>query len=490
MQLFWDQSVRAQRRPPHPRHVRLLQRVRTVTNGDIESNNVGLFVQDAWTVNRKLTLNLGMRAEREDVPSYRPDNPGVDFSFGDKIAPRVGFAYDVTGDSQWKVVRQLGRVLRPDEADDRPRHVRRRPLGQLLLHARHLRLAVDLSAATARRGSGCPGHVHQAVRLPSRRQQPDPPARRSGSQAGALAGVHARPRSRADPDDVGRRALRAQVGRLRDRGGLQLHAERRRGLRRQQSRLRQRARHLPARPQQSGAAAPRCATTTASRCGCASGSRTAGRPTPATSTAICAATGPASPARTKRSAACSRTRAGRSTCSTTRTTRSGNASIGRLGTDRPHQFKVQATYDLPWGTMVGVNALVESGVPQSTIMSQKNINFFPYGRGDLGRTPTFSQVDLLLQQDVPAAAQLRVVDRRQRHQPVRSEDGHALPDDAVSRRVQRRRRDVLRRVRSGGGGDRAELPARRALRHGQRLPGSKGDPAAGEVLVLEAITNA
>ena len=67
-----------------------------------------------------------MRTEREDVPSYRADNPGVHFDFSDKIAPRVGFAYDVKGDSTMEGVRQLGRVLRPDEADGRPRHVRRR----------------------------------------------------------------------------------------------------------------------------------------------------------------------------------------------------------------------------------------------------------------------------------------------------------------------------------------------------------------------------
>ena len=82
--------------------------------------------------------------------------------------------------------------------------------------------------------------------------------------------------------------------------------------------------------------------------------------------------------------------------------------------------------------MVGVNALVESGVPRSTIMSQKNINFFPYGRGDLGRTPTFSQVDLLVQQDVPPAGQHARDDRPERHQPVRSEDGDRLHHDAVS----------------------------------------------------------
>jgi hypothetical protein len=78
----------------------------------------------------------------------------------------------------------------------------------------------------------------------------------------------------------------------------------------------------------------------------------------------------------------------------------GNPTIGRLGTDRPHQFKLQATYDFRWGTLIGANAIVQSGIPRSTIMNEKNINFFPYGRGDLGRTPTFSQVDLLVQQEV------------------------------------------------------------------------------------------
>ena len=39
---------------------------------------------------------------------YRADNPGVEFNFGDKIAPRVGFAYDVRGDSRWKVYGSWG----------------------------------------------------------------------------------------------------------------------------------------------------------------------------------------------------------------------------------------------------------------------------------------------------------------------------------------------------------------------------------------------
>ncbi len=108
VQLFWDQSYALN----DGRRIRgtygYYNVVRFVTIGDIESNNVGLFVQDSWTLNRKLTLNLGIRTESEDVPSYRPDNPGVHFGFGDKLAPRVGFAYDLHGDSQWKLYGSWG----------------------------------------------------------------------------------------------------------------------------------------------------------------------------------------------------------------------------------------------------------------------------------------------------------------------------------------------------------------------------------------------
>ncbi len=108
VQLFWDSSYATN----DGRRVRgpygYYDVVRFYTQGDIHSNNVGLFVQDAWTLSSKLTLNLGIRAENEDVPSYRVDNPGVHFNFSDKIAPRAGFAYDVQGNSRWKVYGSWG----------------------------------------------------------------------------------------------------------------------------------------------------------------------------------------------------------------------------------------------------------------------------------------------------------------------------------------------------------------------------------------------
>jgi hypothetical protein len=83
-----------------------------ITEGNIHTNNLGFFVQDAWTVNNKLTINLGLRTERERVPTYTTgaDIPkfGIEFDYKDKLAPRVGAAYDVRGDGKWKVFGSWG----------------------------------------------------------------------------------------------------------------------------------------------------------------------------------------------------------------------------------------------------------------------------------------------------------------------------------------------------------------------------------------------
>jgi len=89
-----------------------------LTLGETETNNLGLFLQDSWTIGQKLTVNLGLRTERETVPNYAPENPdgialglGEDiytFDFSQKLAPRVGFAYDVKGDGKTKVYGSWG----------------------------------------------------------------------------------------------------------------------------------------------------------------------------------------------------------------------------------------------------------------------------------------------------------------------------------------------------------------------------------------------
>jgi outer membrane receptor protein involved in Fe transport len=83
-----------------------------ITEGNIHTTNLGLFIQDSWTINNRLTINAGVRTERERVPTYTTgaDIPefGLEFSFKDKLAPRAGFAYDINGDGRWKAFGSWG----------------------------------------------------------------------------------------------------------------------------------------------------------------------------------------------------------------------------------------------------------------------------------------------------------------------------------------------------------------------------------------------
>jgi hypothetical protein len=78
--------------------------------GQVKTKNQALFIQDAWTVVPNLTLNIGVRSEAEQVPNYGATGPqpAIDFSWNDKWAPRLGFAWDVTGDTKWKVYGSAG----------------------------------------------------------------------------------------------------------------------------------------------------------------------------------------------------------------------------------------------------------------------------------------------------------------------------------------------------------------------------------------------
>mgnify|MGYP000078860872 CR=1 FL=1 len=75
--------------------------------GQIASYRTAFYLQDSWTIAKKLTFNFGLRAEREDVPSYSdiPEFSGnvLTWNFFDKLAPRFGLIYDVFGDTSLKL---------------------------------------------------------------------------------------------------------------------------------------------------------------------------------------------------------------------------------------------------------------------------------------------------------------------------------------------------------------------------------------------------
>jgi hypothetical protein len=74
--------------------------------------------------------------------------------------------------------------------------------------------------------------------------------------------------------------------------------------------------------------------------------------------------------------------------------------LGRLPTDRPHQLKLYGSYETPWGTQFSPFFRVMSGTPVSTqAITVNHIPVLVNGRGDWGRTPVFSQTDLLVAQE-------------------------------------------------------------------------------------------
>jgi hypothetical protein len=92
------------------------------TTGSVSTNNLGLFIQDAWTISNRVTVNLGLRTETEKVDPFRPGldlltglpaegsagMSAINFGLKDKLAPRLGFAWDVKGDGKWKTYASWG----------------------------------------------------------------------------------------------------------------------------------------------------------------------------------------------------------------------------------------------------------------------------------------------------------------------------------------------------------------------------------------------
>ncbi|PWT84582.1 MAG: hypothetical protein C5B57_04525, partial [Blastocatellia bacterium] len=83
------------------------------TTGAVNANMPSLYVQDTWTIHNRLTLNLGIRTEKETIPSFREDIKAnaFDFNFGDKMAPRLGASYDVLGNGRLKAFGSWGRYF-------------------------------------------------------------------------------------------------------------------------------------------------------------------------------------------------------------------------------------------------------------------------------------------------------------------------------------------------------------------------------------------
>lgn len=83
-------------------------------DSNVNGRNQGFYLQDNWRIHPRVTINAGIRLENEYLPPYRTTYRGVpvdrpiSFGWGDKIVPRLGVAWDVTGDGTWKVSGSFG----------------------------------------------------------------------------------------------------------------------------------------------------------------------------------------------------------------------------------------------------------------------------------------------------------------------------------------------------------------------------------------------
>ncbi|MFB0565691.1 MAG: TonB-dependent receptor domain-containing protein [Candidatus Aminicenantaceae bacterium] len=82
--------------------------------GESYTDILALFLQDSWKVTDRLTLNVGIRIEDQNIHAgdkaldFEPSESVIHWGFLDQISPRVGFAFDVFGDGTSKLFGSYG----------------------------------------------------------------------------------------------------------------------------------------------------------------------------------------------------------------------------------------------------------------------------------------------------------------------------------------------------------------------------------------------
>lgn len=74
-----------------------------------QNTNQSIYVQDKVQFGGRFTVNAGVRIEKEDLPSFNGLAPPINFGWGDKVAPRVGFAFGLNKAGTSKVFGSYGK---------------------------------------------------------------------------------------------------------------------------------------------------------------------------------------------------------------------------------------------------------------------------------------------------------------------------------------------------------------------------------------------
>jgi len=112
--IYWNASYKSLATGQTQRGTYGYYRVRAIgTSGSASSGIVNLYAQDKWQIARRLTVDLGLRTERETIPSFNRavQDIAIKFPFKDKMSPRLGASFDLTGDGKMKVFGNWSRLF-------------------------------------------------------------------------------------------------------------------------------------------------------------------------------------------------------------------------------------------------------------------------------------------------------------------------------------------------------------------------------------------
>jgi hypothetical protein len=363
------------------------------TAGDVRSDNMALFVQDAWRPVPSLTVELGFRWEREQVPDYRLGHEGesaIEFDFGDKQAPRFGIIWSPVDSPRWTLFGSYGRYF-----DVTKYELARVSFGS----ERRVRYVYALD------GFDWP-NINCSVRVNDPASPPD-----CGPQARFVAAVNLRNPSNDAIDPALRpgESEQWQVGLERPIGiGTRI------ALRYERNELLRAIEDI-------GAFVPGVGEVFVignpgeGRSRLASGTTPLPRPKRTYQAAELTVDSRGRRAFWRASYTYSRLRgnfpglassdeSGRASPNVLRAydawftafDQTGRPVEGPLGTDRPHRFQAHGAIELGRGWSAAIAQYAASGTPRTTRAARNQVYFFPYGRGDLGRNPTLTQTDLRL----------------------------------------------------------------------------------------------
>ena len=82
--------------------------VQQYTVGNIRSNNMGCSCRISGRSTTSSRSTTACASTRRRSRPTATENPGIEFGWGSKVAPRLGFAYDVKGDGKWKTYGSWG----------------------------------------------------------------------------------------------------------------------------------------------------------------------------------------------------------------------------------------------------------------------------------------------------------------------------------------------------------------------------------------------